>query len=89
VPFVIGRSKERSFILILLSMGAIAALMYLDAGLSGGSRTNPLIGYSVLAVQALVLVWLVRADDHNVAARVGEAAAVAPFALIFAWAKLR
>jgi hypothetical protein len=74
---------------MLLSMGAIAALMYLDAGLSGGSRTNPLIGYSVLALQAIVLVWIIRAEDHDVAARVGEVAAAAPFAAMFLWAKLR
>ena len=73
---------------MLLSMGAIGLLMYLDAGLSGGSRLNPLIGYSLLAAQALVLVWLVRAEDHNLAARVGEAAAAAPFAAMFLWAEL-
>ena len=86
---MISRSKERSFILMLLPMGAIGALMYLDAGLSGGSRTSPLIGYSVLGLQALVLIWIVRAEDHGAAARVGEVAAAAPFVAVFLWAKLR
>ena len=85
---MIPRSKERSFVLMLVSMGAIGVLMWLDAGLSGGSRTNPLIGYSVLALQALALGWLVRAEDHNFAARVGEVAAVAPFFAMFIYAKV-
>jgi hypothetical protein len=85
---MIPRSKERSFILILISMGTVGVVMWLDAGLSGGSRSYPLVGYTVLALQASVLLWLVRAEDHNVAATVGEVAAAAPFAAMLIWAKV-
>jgi hypothetical protein len=83
-----GRSKERSFLLLLLSMIAVAFLMYWDSALSGSSRLSPLIGGGVLLAQLVALGWLIRAEDHNVASRVGEAAAAAPFALMFVWAKL-
>jgi hypothetical protein len=84
-----GRSKERSFLLLVVSMLVVGLVMYLDAGLSGGSRMSPLIGGAILLAQAAVLVWIVRAEDYEGAARVGEVAAAAPFLIGLIWSKVR
>jgi hypothetical protein len=84
-----GRSKERSFLLLIVSMIVVGLVMYLDAALSGGSRMNPFIGGGILLAQAAALLWIARSEDYEAAARIGEVAAAAPFVIGLIWAKVR
>jgi hypothetical protein len=81
-----ARSKERSFLLLLLSMAAVGFVMWLDHGLSGGSA-KPLYLIAILLVQAALMVWLFRSNDEKVT-YFAEAGAAAPFAIVLILSQL-
>ena len=81
-----SRSKERSFLLLLISMAIVGFVMWLDLGLSGGSAT-PYYFLPFLVVQAGLLVWLLRSTEQR-AITFAEAGAAAPFLLFLVVAAL-
>jgi len=76
-----GRSKERSFLFLILSMAVVAFVLFNGPALFGLSNIRSIICIALLLCQGAIVLWLFKAEDDQSAARIGEAVAAAPFGL--------